>query len=49
MVEYNPGGSTPTVDGRSARPKWPRLGIPSDGWGLGKLQIEIFEKTVEHR
>ena len=20
-----------------------------DGWGLGKVQIEIFEKTVEHR
>ncbi len=26
------------------------LGIPlKDGWGLGKVQIEIFEKTVEHR
>ena len=26
------------------------LGIPTeDYWGLGKLQIEIFEKTVEHR
>ena len=25
------------------------LGIPlKDSWGLGKLQIEIFEKTVEH-
>ena len=27
-----------------------KLGIPvKDGYGLGKLQIEIFEKTVEHR
>ncbi len=26
------------------------LGIPlKDSWGLGKIQIEIFEKTVEHR
>jgi lysyl-tRNA synthetase class 2 len=26
------------------------LQIPlKDGWGLGKVQIEIFEKTVEHR
>lgn len=26
------------------------LGIPvKDSWGLGKVQIEIFEKTVEHR
>jgi lysyl-tRNA synthetase class 2 len=26
------------------------LGIPvKDGYGLGKIQIEIFEKTVEHR
>ncbi len=26
------------------------LGIPlKDTWGLGKVQIEIFEKTVEHR
>ncbi len=27
-----------------------RLGIPlKDSYGLGKIQIEIFEKTVEHR
>lgn len=27
-----------------------RLGIPTENyWGLGKVQIEIFEKTVEHR
>jgi lysyl-tRNA synthetase class 2 len=24
-------------------------GVTKDSWGLGKLQIEIFEKTVEHR
>lgn len=27
-----------------------KLGIPlKESWGLGKVQIEIFEKTVEHR
>ncbi len=27
-----------------------RLGVPlKDGYGAGRLQIEIFEKTVEHR
>lgn len=27
-----------------------KLGIPlKDIWGLGKVQVEIFEKTVEHR
>ncbi|GLS25681.1 lysine--tRNA ligase [Marinibactrum halimedae] len=34
----------------SAKAVAERLGIPvKDIWGLGKLQIEIFEKTVEHR
>ncbi|KPK10540.1 MAG: lysyl-tRNA synthetase [Acidithiobacillales bacterium SG8_45] len=33
----------------SARNIAERLGIPlKDNWGLGKVQIEIFEKTVEH-
>ena len=33
----------------SARAIAERLGIPlKDNWGLGKIQIEIFEKTVEH-
>ena len=37
-----------TVD--AARAVCKRLNIPvKDSYGLGKLQIEIFEKTVEHR
>jgi lysyl-tRNA synthetase class 2 len=37
-------------DIEAARRLCARLGIPvKDGWGLGKLQIEVFEKTVEHR
>ncbi len=36
-----------TLDG--ARTAAKKLGIPlKDSWGLGKVQIEIFEKTVEH-
>ncbi|MFZ5699558.1 MAG: lysine--tRNA ligase [Pseudomonadota bacterium] len=36
-----------TPDG--ARTAAKKLGIPlKDSWGLGKVQIEIFEKTVEH-
>ena len=37
-------------DEKQARVIADRLGIPlKDGYGLGKVQIEIFEKTVEHR
>ncbi|VAX10829.1 Lysyl-tRNA synthetase (class II) [hydrothermal vent metagenome] len=37
-------------DADKARTIAGRLGIPlKDGYGLGKVQIEIFEKTVEHR
>jgi lysyl-tRNA synthetase class 2 len=33
-----------------ARAAAERLGIPvKQAWGLGKVQVEIFEKTVEHR
>ncbi len=36
-----------TPEGARAAAK--KLGIPlKDSWGLGKVQIEIFEKTVEH-
>jgi len=36
------------IDG--ARAIASKLGIPlKDSYGLGKIQIEIFEKTVEHR
>ncbi|MDH5601904.1 MAG: lysine--tRNA ligase, partial [Gammaproteobacteria bacterium] len=37
-------------DMNKARAIAERLGIPlKEGYGLGKVQIEIFEKTVEHR
>jgi len=37
------------ADEASARDIAQGLGIPlKDSWGLGKVQIEIFEKTVEH-
>ncbi len=37
-------------DSEKARAIAERLGIPlKDSYGLGKVQIEIFEKTVEHR
>jgi lysyl-tRNA synthetase class 2 len=49
ILRFNPDlkpadlGSLP-----SARQVAERLGIPlKEGWGLGKVQIEIFEKTVE--
>ncbi len=38
------------ADEQGARRLAEGLGIQvKDGWGLGKVQIEIFEKTVEHR
>ena len=38
------------ADESGARAIAESLGIPlKDSWGLGKVQIEIFEKTVEHR
>lgn len=38
------------ADETSARAIASGLGIPlKDSWGLGKIQIEIFDKTVEHR
>ncbi|MCP5130678.1 MAG: lysine--tRNA ligase [Pseudomonadales bacterium] len=37
------------ADESAARAVAGKLGIPlKDSWGLGKVQIEIFEKTVEH-
>jgi lysyl-tRNA synthetase class 2 len=37
-------------DEQRARAIAERLSIPlKDSWGLGKVQIEIFERTVEHR
>jgi lysyl-tRNA synthetase class 2 len=41
--------ATQLADEASSREIATGLGIPlKDSWGLGKVQIEIFEKTVEH-
>tara|TARA_R100001143_G_scaffold44163_1_gene39517 strand:- start:2769 stop:3656 length:888 start_codon:yes stop_codon:yes gene_type:complete len=51
ILQYNDDIDAATLaDEQGARGIAERLGIPvKDGWGLGKVQIEIFEKTVEHR
>lgn len=51
ILKYNPDISAQQLaDDAAARRIATRLGIElKDGWGLGKIQIEIFEKTVEHR
>jgi len=51
ILHFNPNLSAEQInDLASARDVAGELGIPvKDGWGLGKIQIEIFEKTVEHR
>lgn len=51
ILQFNDDIDAATLaDEQGARGIAERLGIPvKDGWGLGKVQIEIFEKTVEHR
>jgi lysyl-tRNA synthetase class 2 len=51
ILHFNPGVSAAQLaDEDQARALASALDIPlKDGWGLGKVQIEIFEKTVEHR
>jgi lysyl-tRNA synthetase class 2 len=51
ILRFNPELDAADVDDQArARAVAERLGIPvKDTWGLGKLQIEIFEKTVEDR
>lgn len=51
IVHFNPELSMEQIDTlEGAREVARKLGIPlKDGYGLGKVQIEIFEKTVEHR
>ncbi|MCK2185357.1 lysine--tRNA ligase [Halomonas getboli] len=51
ILEYNPDIHAESLaDESAARQIAERLDIDvKDGWGLGKVQIEIFEKTVEHR
>jgi len=51
ILHYNPELSAADIDNiESARKVAEKLHIPlKDSYGLGKIQIEIFEKTVEHR
>jgi lysyl-tRNA synthetase class 2 len=51
ILRYNPDISAEQLaDEAAARQVATALGIElKDGWGLGKVQIEIFEKTAEHR
>ncbi len=51
ILHYNPDITAEALaDDHAARQIAQRMDIDvKDGWGLGKVQIEIFEKTVEHR
>ncbi|QIB66866.1 lysine--tRNA ligase [Kineobactrum salinum] len=51
ILQYNPDVSAAQLsDPEAARELAHGLGIAlNDGWGLGKVQLEIFEKTVENR
>ncbi|TFH88309.1 lysine--tRNA ligase [Billgrantia azerbaijanica] len=51
ILEYNPEiHAEALADEAAALQIAERLDIEvKDGWGLGKIQVEIFEKTVEHR
>ncbi len=51
ILHYNPEITAEDLsDIASAREIASNLGVKlKDGYGLGKVQIEIFEKTVEHR
>lgn len=51
ILEFNPEVTAEQISSlEGARQLAESLGIPlKDSYGLGKVQIEIFEKTVEHR
>jgi len=51
ILHFNPDLTVAQLDDiEQARAVAEKLGIPlKDSYGLGKVQIEIFEKTVEHR
>jgi lysyl-tRNA synthetase class 2 len=51
ILEFNPELAAADIDNReSACAVAEKLGIPlKDSYGLGKVQVEIFEKTVEDR
>ena len=50
ILQFNPDLSADDISSvDAAKAVCAKLGIPvKDSYGLGKLQIEIFEKTVEH-
>jgi len=51
ILHFNPDLTASDIDSREAAVKVAEnLGVPvKEGYGLGKIQIEIFEKTVEGR
>ncbi len=51
ILHFNPDIRAEQIESlEEARKVAAGLGIPlKESWGLGKVQIEIFEKTVEHR
>ncbi|KGE05029.1 lysine--tRNA ligase [Pseudohaliea rubra] len=51
ILAYNPGVSAEQLgDETTARALARELGIPlKDGWGLGKVQLEIFEHSAEEK
>ncbi|OUS17172.1 lysine--tRNA ligase [Gammaproteobacteria bacterium 50_400_T64] len=51
ILHFNPDLTLSDIDSLESATKIAEgLGIPlKEIWGLGKIQIEIFEKTVEHR
>jgi len=51
ILQFNPELKASDIANlQAARQVAEKLGIPlKDSYGLGKVQIEIFEKTVEHR
>jgi lysyl-tRNA synthetase class 2 len=51
ILHFNPSVTAEQIDTlEGAKAVAKSLGIPlKDSYGLGKVQIEIFEKTVEHR
>jgi lysyl-tRNA synthetase class 2 len=50
ILKYNPQLKANDLSAESAKKTAKKLGIHlKDGWGLGRIQIEIFEATVEEK
>jgi len=50
ILQYNPTLSAADLEENTAKKTAEKLGIHiKDSWGLGKIQIEIFEETVEEK